>query len=169
MTPSEQSYRVITLTQAQITFVDEEEFDALMQRKWHAHWNPCVRKFYAKCNETLPNGSQRALWMHRVIMGLKRGDPRQVDHIRPNDTLDNRKSNLRIATHRQNSRNQLRKRSNKSGFKGVTQVSANSWRATIQTDEGWIHLGCRPTAERAYYELYVPAVLKYHGEFANLG
>jgi len=42
--------------------------------------------------------------MHRMIMGLQRGDGLEVDHIHHNK-LDNRKSQLRICTPLQNSQN----------------------------------------------------------------
>jgi hypothetical protein len=50
------------------------------------------------------------LYLHRVIvMGVEPGDAREVDHI-SRDTLDNRKSNLRLCTHAQNRQNTKRPR-----------------------------------------------------------
>lgn len=45
--------------------------------------------------------------MARRILGLKRGDGLESEHV-SRDKLDNRRSNLRIVTHAQNSQNRLR-------------------------------------------------------------
>jgi len=50
------------------------------------------------------NGERRLI--HRWIMGLAFGDPREVDHMNGN-RLDNRRSNLRICTHQENRQNRL--------------------------------------------------------------
>jgi len=57
--------------------------------------------------------------IHRIIMGLLKGDIRVVDHIN-HSTTDNRKSNLRIATNAQNSANSRLSANNTTGYKGVT-------------------------------------------------
>ena len=40
--------------------------------------------------------------------------------------------------------------------------------AQIKVNGKDIHLGYRSSAQAAYEELYVPAALKYHGDFARL-
>ena len=66
-------------------------------------------------------------------------DGEEVDHINGN-TLDNRKSNLRICTHAENLRNKNTK-SKITGFKGVV-YKKDSWRkSNYQARIGW---DCQP-------------------------
>lgn len=58
------------------------------------------------------------LFMHRLLMGLVSGDPREVDHRRHNKT-DNRRSQLRIVTRKQNRRNSRGNSGGTSPHKGV--------------------------------------------------
>lgn len=57
--------------------------------------------------------------MHRLIMGLGHGDPREVDH-RDRKPWDNRRSELRIATSSQNKMNRGSRVGATSRFKGVS-------------------------------------------------
>ena len=57
--------------------------------------------------------------MHRLIMGVT--DPKiQVDHLDGN-TLDNRKSNLKVTDNRGNSMNKRMQKRNRSGCNGIDQ------------------------------------------------
>lgn len=106
--------------------------------------------------------------MHREIMGLSIGDQREVDHINGN-RLDNRRCNLRLATHEQNMHNARRRKDNSSGFKGVSwKVRDRKWYAAIEISGKRIHLGVFDTAEEAHVA-YCGAADRLHGEFANHG
>jgi hypothetical protein len=101
--------------------------------------------------------------LHRVVMNAGKGT--QIDHINQ-DKLDCRKSNLRLATKTQNNRNIGPRKSNTSGFKGVSKVN-NRWRAMIWDNYRPIHLGYFATpndAARAYNN----AAIELHGDFACL-
>jgi hypothetical protein len=58
--------------------------------------------------------------LHRLILGLCRGDKREGDHTN-GDTLDNRRANLRIATKAENGQNRVGpSKRNTSGYRGVS-------------------------------------------------
>lgn len=75
------------------------------------------------------------VYLHRVVMGARRGQ--MVDHIN-GDTLDNRKSNLRFVTARQNMQNRAKPSPDTalSRFKGVTGSVGKKWRAFIRDANG---------------------------------
>ena len=65
----------------------------------------------------------------------------EVDHINGN-SLDNRKSNLRICTHKENVRNQKLSAANTSGYRGVSWNKASKkWEAYIKVNQKRIYLG----------------------------
>jgi hypothetical protein len=74
-----------------LALVDAEDFEWLTQWRWHLAGNG-----YATRNVPLPSGKQYPVRMHRQLLGLERGDPRQGEH-RNRDRLDCRRGNLRIA------------------------------------------------------------------------
>lgn len=82
---------------------------------------------------------------------------------------DNRIDNLREATHTENVRNCVRRRNNKTGFKGVGRHSQapHRFQAQITVDGRPIYLGLFDTPEQAH-DAYVAASAKYHGEFGRL-
>lgn len=87
-----------------------------------------------------------------------------IDHVNGNAS-DNRISNLRACSQRENSRNSKRPKNNKSGYKGVS-LQGSRFRAYICVERRQIHLGRFDTAEEAY-SAYVKAAQKYFGEFAK--
>ena len=116
------------LTRGQIALYDLEDAELIEQHKWYAAGSDAL---YAASN--IKNDKWSILLMHRLIMKLEFGDKGQVDHINHN-TLDNRKSNLRIVTNRQNTQN-------KKNVKGYSwNKSRNKWQAIIYVDKA-IHLG----------------------------
>lgn len=107
--------------------------------------------------------------LHRIITNAKKGET--VDHKNGN-SLDNTRSNLRICTQAENCRNQKRKITNTSGYKGVSIFKAyakynKQFVAEITVNYKRISLGYFGTPEEAALA-YNKAALEHHGEFAKL-
>lgn len=150
--------KLIPLTQGKFAIVDADDYEFLMQWRWFAE-NSKKNRYYARANI-----KAKKIRLHRLILNDPQGF--QIDHIN-GDTLDNRRCNLRIATHSQNNQNR-RKTKGRSKYKGVYFYKPYSnWRAQIQIDGVMKFIGyypCEESAAKAYNE----AALKYFGEFARL-
>ena len=154
--------RTIPLPRGYEAIVDDEDYDALMAYCWRA--SPDVPGAYAV--RTDHSGPRYiTVRMHRQIMGVGVGTRLIVDHINGN-TLDNRRSNLRIATQQQNQINRIRLASNNStGFTGVNRVKSGRWAARIINDGQAIHLGTFDTIEEAVAARQA-AEVRVYGAFA---
>lgn len=88
----------------------------------------------------------RRVFMHRLLLGLPPGDPRQGDHWN-GDGLDNRRQNLRAVTRSQNQANARRKDGR---FKGAFfDKRGGLWMARLRYEGRAYYLGRHPTAEDA--------------------
>lgn len=147
------------LAPGKIVVIDKEDASIVSKYKWH-----CNNSGYAVAYIKTPGGKKPIL-MHRILVDAPVN--MEVDHISGN-TLDNRKSNLRICTHFQNMLNKKNYKNSSSKFKGVGWVKKpQKWRARIRIDHKIYHLGyfdSEVEAAKAYNE----AAEKLHGEFARL-
>lgn len=110
--------------------IDDEDYPVVASKRWRACYNGGRTTLYARTGvESTP--------MHRLILGLapKSKDPREVHHIN-GDGLDNRKSNLRICSRKENGAAQRKQK----GYKGVW-FHAGKWRAGIKKDGTKYYLG----------------------------
>jgi len=150
----------IELTKGQVTLVDDDDYEKFGHLKWHALKSRGNRFRAARsvCNK----GKKRTLLLHREIIGAEPGDV--VDHINRNP-LDNRRSNLRIASHTKNLLNRPNQPNNKSGFKGVYWSSRDRlWMVDARAGEARISRGFKTAADAA--RAYDDWVTVHHGEFA---
>jgi hypothetical protein len=139
--------------------VDQCWFNKLAGFDWYN------KKGYAVRYEKSGNGKLRMIYMHREIMELDDGVSLPVDHIN-GDTLDNRRSNLRLATISQNTQNK-RHGTGTSRYLGVSyEPKTGKWRCRIVVDGKTIQLGTWPSEEVAAQQ-YDKAAVKYFGPNAR--
>lgn len=106
--------------------------------------------------------------MHRLIMGLEKGDQRHVDH-RNGNKIDNRRDNLRLCNRSENAANTPGRSKFPERLKGVYwHERAKKWCAGIKFKGEYKYLGLFGTEADAH-EAYRDAAEQIHGEFANFG
>ena len=120
----------IPLGDGQFAIIDDEDFDLVNQYQWRGH------KGGKNCDHVY---AVTRLRMHRLIMNAPPG--MVVDHIN-GDTLDNRKSNLRICSTAQNQQNG-KARGGSSRFKGVSyNAQKKRWLGAFMANGKTYYVGC---------------------------
>jgi predicted transcriptional regulator len=136
------------------TIIDTIDIEKVCDRKWRLS-NKRVAS-HGKNGENI--------FIHRLINETPEG--MDTDHIDRNQ-LNNRRTNLRTATHTENMRNRI-KRSGSSKYKGVTWVKQREkWMARIKHGDREKSLGHYATEEEAA-RVYDDAAQELFGEFAKL-
>lgn len=153
-----------------IVLIDDEDYFKINGYSWYLYYDNknCINYVVAWVKK---DNKRINIKMHRLITDCPR--EMEVDHINHN-TLDNRKCNLRVCTHAENSRNRIINKNNNSGYIGVNlkmnKVKGHTymyWDSRITFNYKRIQLGLfknKKDAAIAYNE----AAIKYFGEFANL-
>jgi hypothetical protein len=143
---------ILHLTKGFHALIDVEDWDIVSPLRWQA--SVVKGRVYAKSGKH---------YLHRIIMDAAKD--RQVDHI-SGDPLDNRRSNLRPCTNRQNSSNQ-RSRGGSSKYKGVHWNRKQSvWVASIHANYGTQYIGHFNFEEDAA-KAYDTRAREVFGEFAR--
>lgn len=131
--PQDQTIRLIPLTQGLNAIVSVEDYEDLSRHHWMALKHP------------FRISAVRDIWEHSVRIGREYMSHRVIappvgriiDHIN-GDTLDNRRSNLRIATASQNAINKKLQINNTSGQRGVSwSKTLCKWVVLIQIEEDY--------------------------------
>ena len=106
----------------------------IKQHDEHGYKRINIKKNYKNNNHYV-----HALVANAFIQNIE--GKRCVDHI-DNNKYNNNISNLRWATHTENGRNQIIRKTNKSGSKGVSyDKTTKKWQSYISIDGVQIHLG----------------------------
>mgnify|MGYP001579455731 CR=1 FL=1 len=144
----------IPLTKGKFALIDNGDFSNVSRFKW------CWSHGYAKRRSK----SGKPIYLHRFI--LKPKINQLVDHKNYNG-LDNQRSNLRICSKAENTRNQRLSKRNKTGYKGVYfHKDRGCWSANIGMGGKHYAKYCR-SKEIAAIE-YNRMALRFFGEFAKL-
>lgn len=143
--------------------VDDEDFSKVKDINWNLTKLGYPLKTTFETGKSHNERSAFTVYLHRLIIDCPKG--MVVDHINQNK-LDNRKENLRIATHGQNHLNQGLQKNNTSGFKGVTKMK-ELWEARIKFNQKTIHIGKFEDKKEAALA-YNKKALELFGSFALL-
>lgn len=149
----------IPLTRGKVAIIDAADYELVSKYKWYANKKGRKsQKFYA-ANKGHGN---RTVYLHRLILG-DACTGLIVDHKNGN-TLDNRRENLRAATHIQNTLNRRKSNSKASSkYKGVSwNQEKKKWSAEVRVRIG--HFDNEDDAARAY-NVYAELL---HGQYACL-
>ena len=143
--------------------VDDDDYDWLSQYSWITSSIGYASRYTRKTADK----KGKNIFMHREIMKCD-DKTKIVDHINHN-TLDNRKSNLRICTASQNQYNKVKGRGDfVSKFKGVCYLpKKHGWKASIRVNKRMIVRGVYKD-EIIAAAVYNKLATIYHGEFAYL-
>jgi hypothetical protein len=121
----------VPLTDGYTALIDAADRDLIEPFNWTARVGPKGRVYVFRKDH------RKTIYLHRVVMGLKKGDKREVDHVN-SDPLDNRRANLRIATRRQNAHHTRAHSDGSSRFVGVSwHRQTSKWRVCV----GRTHVG----------------------------
>lgn len=127
--------------------IDAADLPLIAEYPWHL--DGCG---YAATNIRV-DGKWHTAKMHRLLLGLTRGDRQEADHIN-RDRLDNRRANLRVLPKagRPNTHNCANYRGSRSQYRGVSWENGagrKHWTATVNINGKQKRIGRFHTEEEA--------------------
>ena len=151
---TEQGYYVACFHSGGEFSFDADDLPLILCHTWH----------YGKRGYPATHVNRKTVVLHRLLFPDIDGE---IDHIN-GDKLDNRRANLRVCTHQQNAYNQQRRRTNTSGYIGVSRARGpDSFEAYIHHHGRKYHLGVFPSSPAAARTRDCVAKLLF-GEYARL-
>ena len=152
----------IPLTRGYVAIVDAIDAD-LLAFKWYT-----LNGKHSERVRAIRHLNKKTIHLSRIILerviGRDLSSVELADHIDGN-TLNNVRSNLRVASHTENMRNRKKRKESKLPYKGI-EKDHNRWRARISFNGKRIHIGHYMTPEEAY-EAYKAKARELFGEFAR--
>ena len=138
--------------------IDTLDFNLVHNFRWY------LSKKNKKRFDILSQRNKKKIYIHRLIMNCPEG--MDVDHIN-HEPSDNRKCNLRICTHQENTYNNISNKGS-SRFIGVSyKKELGKWRSYAFKDYKQINLGLFESEIEAA-KVRDKAAKELFGEFANL-
>jgi hypothetical protein len=151
---------IVPLNHGVNAYVDVADLPAVAGHLWHCHKPKGSRTSYA---EARIGGVKVRLHRHLMFHGSQDDTAKDVDHV-DGDGLNNRRSNLRVASRAENIRNTTITKANKSGYIGVGWHRASRlWRARGSNSDviGYYHTAKDAARARDMW------VRQHHGEYAT--
>lgn len=146
--------RKIPLTKGKFAIVDDSDYLAIGQMRWHYTGRYAARRIEGKI-----------IMMHRYLLGGE--SLKDVDHVN-GDALDNRRKNIRFATPQENAWNSKAHKDSSSKFKGVSWDKVRKkWVAMLYLNKRLRNLGRFETQCQAASRYNDVAAVEF-GNFARL-
>lgn len=147
------------------TIIDLDDLEKVINfpYTWYAKYNHTNNEYYVVASVYHPELQQtRPIFLHQFLTNANGKD---VDHEN-NNTLDNRKSNMRVVVESNNSKNRKgRNRNNKSGYRNVSLIKGK-WVVQLQIDGKNKRLGSFDDVHEAG-KFAEEMRQKYYGEYAG--
>lgn len=149
------------------TIIDLEDLEKVINfpYTWFSKYNHTNDEYYVVASEYHPELQRsKQVFLHQFLTNANGKD---VDHVN-NDTLDNRKSNMRVVEESNNSKNRKgRNKNNKSGYRNVSFINGK-WIVQLQVDGKNKRLGSFDDVHEAG-KFAEEMRQKYYGEFCGKG
>jgi hypothetical protein len=133
----------ISLTKGKYTVIDDDMRHISKHNWYFKSTGYAVRKFY------IDKGKRGTMYLHHAVVGQPL-NKMEIDHINGN-RLDNRRKNLRIVTHRENTWNQTIHRNGKKSIGASLDKRGDLiyWAAQIEINRKCVKIGYFKTEKEA--------------------
>jgi hypothetical protein len=159
-------WAAVPLSNGGVAFIDAADWPMVRGHTWRRKPSSDGLRFYAAAVAPGTRG-RGTLFMHRLLLGLPKGDPRDVDH-RNHDGLDNRRSvNIRPCSPLQNVINARKwQKATTSRFKGICWSKGHGqWKASIRAGARYLNVGLFDAEIDAAFAYAVAAGLLHDPQF----